>query len=99
MYAWIITKDHLEEEGSEDSSVGVIGPRDATPEQVADLQAGRGAAFRMYDGDGKLYYSGRAVWDEPTEEAHVGPLVDYGYPNAGAVRITWPGDPAATCEL
>lgn len=55
-----------------------------------------GWAFRMYDGDGELYYSGRLVVSgEATrddEEAMFGPLQDYGTPNAGAVDIRWAWD-------
>ncbi len=97
-YAWIITKDHIEDLDPEGSDAGVIGPSDATPEQIAALEAGDGKTFRMYDDDGLLYYSGRAVWDEESEEHHIGPLRDFGAPNAGAVTIRWEGDPSATCE-
>lgn len=92
-YAWIITKDHLE-----NLAVGVLGPREASVEHVDALRAGAGTGFRMYDDDGILYYSGRGIWDEESEDAHVGPLRDFGRPSAGAVRIEWDGDPSATCE-
>lgn len=82
-YAWIITFDHLEDEATD-----IAGPFDATDEQVAALKAGEGTAFRMYDDDGELYYSGRFMGD-PTEEAAFAPLEDYGTPAAGCTEIRY----------
>ncbi len=99
-YGWIITKDHLTEE-SDDSEVGVIGPRDIPESLEAQLKAGKGHTFRMYDDDGELYYTGKAVWSakgEPSEAGMVAPLRDFGTPNAGAVLIKWHGEPDWTCE-
>ena len=91
-YAWIITKDHLAEEGDE-SEVGVAGPRDAPDDLLAQLNEGKGHVFRMYDDDDILYYTGRGVSvdDEMDENACYGPLGDFGTPNAGAVTIKWHG--------
>ncbi len=103
-YAWRITVDNLVEAGTsdpEESEVGVTGPRDAPAELLARLDRGEGHTFRMYDDDGILYYTGKAVWrdDAGDHEDHlVGPLRDFGSPNAGAVLIRWHGKPDWTCE-
>jgi len=92
-YAWMITKDSLADNDSE-SAVGVQGPRDASDAMIAHLEAGKGHTFRMYDGDGELYYTGRATWDadaEGSEEACYGPLGDFGGPGAGCAEIRWHG--------
>lgn len=92
-YAWIITRDHLNEADPEfwnnsegRSDVGTIGPRNATPEQIAALESGKGETFRMYDDDGELYYTGLFLGDSRSEDA-LGPLDDYGTPNAGCTEI------------
>lgn len=41
-------------------------------------------AFRMYDDDGELYYSG---WAKPDTEFD--PLEDFGTPNAGCTSISY----------
>lgn len=96
-YAWIITEDHLADEGAPEgtnaNAVGIIGPSTASEEDIARLKAGEGRTFKMYDDDTELYYTGRLVvsggmtYDD--EEACFGPLDDYGTPNAGAVMIRW----------
>ena len=75
-YAWMITRDHLD-----NSDATIIGPWDAshTPEDIAK----NGTAFRMYDDDGELYYSGRIVGDFDGLE----PLEDFGMPAAGCTEI------------
>lgn len=65
------------------NAVGIIGPRNATDTQSQQLTAGKGKAFRMYDDDGELYYSGRIIGEYEGLE----PLEDYGTPNAGATEI------------
>lgn len=60
-YCWIITRDFLAENDDE-SEVGVIGPHDASDNQINKLKAGLGKRFRMYDDDGELYYEGRIVF-------------------------------------
>jgi hypothetical protein len=80
-YAWVITRDHLD-----DKAVYVAGPHDATPEQLAVARKD-GKPFNIYDDDGYLYYSGRYVG--PDDEAMFGPLDDYGAPNAGATEIRY----------
>lgn len=94
-YGWIITKDHIAESGATPgtnaNAVGVIGPRDISPEHQAALQRGTGRAFRMYDDDGELYYSGRIVGENAIElgQDAFGPLDDYGRPNAGCTEIRY----------
>lgn len=90
-YAWRITTDHLDGE-----DVGVEGPRDMTPEQRAQLDAGEGLTFKLYDDDEELYYTGRIVGiADPNivtgglpEEAFA-PLDDYGEPGAGCTMIKY----------
>lgn len=102
-YAWTITRDHLAT-ADETGDKWITGPCDVTNAQIAMLTAGAPLAegyerhiFRMYDDDGELYYTGRAVFradDVPThDEAVSAPLLDYGAPAAGASRITWHGHP------
>lgn len=79
-YAWIVTKDHLD-----NKTVSVIGPSNATDEQIKELESGKGEAFNMYDDDGEIYYSGKIIGDYSGFE----PLDDYGTPNAGAVDIQY----------
>ena len=104
-YAWIITKDHLNGPGGEFAGqgyadeAGTMGPSDAPQELQDRLRRGEGHTFRMYDDDGNLYYTGKALGtgeDEPvgenaSENFCYGPLRDYGAPNAGAVVIRWHG--------
>lgn len=95
-YAWIITEDTMpDDEGRTD--VGTTGPRTASAEDLARLEAGEGNTFKLYDDDGIHYYTGRLVvsgdrtYDD--EEACFGPLDDFGTPNAGATEIRWAGHP------
>lgn len=84
-YAWVIMKDHLAPDGF-GGEVGVKGPRDATPELLADLTH-MGRTFEMRDDDGELYYTGRIVGEYDGFE----PLDDFGRPNAGCTSIRYPG--------
>lgn len=93
MYAWIITKDHLADGSTITDEAGTTGPRRATADLLARLQAGEGQEFRMYDDDGELYYEGRYLGDD--SEDMFGPLDDFGMPNAGAVRIDYKNDAGA----
>lgn len=107
MRAWIITKDHLFETDTETSDcAGTVGPAGVTDDQEALLSPGKKLpegierrAFRMYDDDGVLCFSGRAIYNkpdegsEPDEDALVGPLMDFGRAYAGACRIKWHGRP------
>lgn len=96
-YAWIITQDHLADTSANEA--GIIGPRNAADRLIERLKNGEGDTFKMYDDDGILYYTGRALtldgtWDE---DACYGPLGDFGMPNAGAVLIEWPGHRDRDC--
>lgn len=99
MRAWIITQDLLEDDGSEYSAVGTIGPRNA-PEALVDvLRNGGGYAFTMADDDGERYYRGRAIWSEDDDEdGPYGPLGDFGMPNAGCSSITYPAHHEFDCS-
>lgn len=92
-YGWIITRDHLEEPGSEYDATGTAGPRDIPADTLEALRAGKGDTFTMYDDDDERYYTGRAMALEWDEEACSGPLDDYGTPNAGCTRIRWSNHP------
>jgi hypothetical protein len=114
-YAWIITKDHLNLddvlEGDCDDT-GTIGPDNADPALIAQLEEGKGHVFRMYDDDGELYYTGRLVTrsgdmelipvtyasglDDQIDPCYA-PLSDFGLPNAGCVEIRWHGRPEWGC--
>jgi hypothetical protein len=86
-YAWIVTHDHID-----NTDVVVVGPRDASVTMEHDLLAGKGRAFRLYDDDGELNASGRAVCEpgkEDSEEFLFGPLDDYGRGNYGCTEIRW----------
>lgn len=107
--AFLITRDHLAEQepadevgaaGTNLNAVGVTGPRDATEAEVAQLKAGLGRTFRMFDDDSELYYEGR--WIEGAERMERGlfgifmvesdelePLDCFGTPNAGCTYIEY----------
>tara|TARA_R110002073_G_scaffold229782_2_gene390675 strand:- start:2446 stop:2847 length:402 start_codon:yes stop_codon:yes gene_type:complete len=85
-YAWKITEDHCDSE-----SLNTFGPCDITPEQEAALNNGKGEAFRMYDDDGELMYSG-VIADFANRRGSVSysgfePLEDFGMPNVGCTEI------------
>jgi hypothetical protein len=82
-YGWIITADVLD-----GRTVSITGPRDITAEQIARLNAGEGAQFRLKDDDGEIYFEGRFVGDEKSEDAF-GPLDDYGLPDSGCTSIEY----------
>lgn len=86
-YAWIVTHDHID-----NTDVEVIGPRNVSDAMETTLKAGNGRAFRLYDDDGELNASGRAVClrgEEDSEEFLFGPLDDYGRGNYGCTEIRW----------
>lgn len=87
-YAWVIDRDHLAEQ-DEDSEAGTTGPSDASEELLARLSAGDGEPFKMRDGDGELYYTGRIVGADTDNEDGFAPLQDFGMPNAGCTGIEY----------
>lgn len=93
-YAWIITKDHADVGGDDETVVGRTGPGTISEEHAAALSAGKGHLFSLWDDDGERYFEGRLITDddEPEEEALYSPLRDYGAA-WGAVRIKYRGHP------
>lgn len=102
VYGWIIDTDHLstpEDPTPEDVyGAGSVGPGRISPEIEARLRAGEGEAFKLYDDDGELYYSGRIIGPaENSEDAasdeciewEFAPLSEFGTPNAGATDIRY----------
>ena len=86
-YAWKITRDHLEAEGSPSSAVGTQGPEHSSQAALDDLVSETGGEwFRMYDDDEILYYEGYLTGDYSGFE----PLDDYGEGWAGCTRIAYP---------
>lgn len=97
-YAWQVTYDHLDHRRAD-----VSGPSNASQELLAELAEavilGRSSWkpeddvewFRMYDGDGILYYTGvRTGQPDPHgSEGGFEPLDDYGTPNAGCTSISY----------
>lgn len=98
MTAFIITKDliaaeddkaeHLKHEGCNGYAVGLIGPRDASEEDIRRLRAGEGVKFRLLDDDREVYYYGRRLEESDADETYHGepelaPLDCFGTPNAG----------------
>ena len=87
---WTITVDHIAEPGekapSNQNAVGMIGPRDATLTHDQIKNHKDRVAFKMYDDDKNLYYSGFMVPGDEGE-AEFGPLDDFGTPNAGCTEI------------
>lgn len=92
--AFVITKDHLEENRSQ----GVIGPRDYYNNNISkfggqdsnliDHIKKSGKHFRMYDDDGELYYEGYFL-HHSTESSEFEPLECFGTPNAGCTEIRY----------
>ena len=90
---WLITKDTLADLGEPErtnlNAVGMTGPRTGTDAEVARLEAGEGEAFRMFDGDGELYYEGRWLEVPSSDGDEFEPLEDFGHPNAGCAYIEY----------
>ena len=89
-YGWIIDKDHSPDADAEimtnANANGMIGPHDIDQATMTRLIAGEGAKFRMTDGEGEIFYSGRLVGKDTTGFE---PLDDFGMPNAGACSIEY----------
>ena len=84
--AWIIDKDLIAEPdakpGTYENAVGIIGPRSYRGDG-SELKH----RFRMLDSDGNVYYEGRC--DTCDDDNALGPLDDFGEPNAGAATIQY----------
>ena len=83
MYGWIITRDHLD-----GKDVTVKGPGGLAPELEAKLDKGEGEAFKIYDDDNELYYTGKIVGDYDGFE----PLDDFCTPDSGCTAIKIDGE-------
>lgn len=102
-YAWTITEDRINTDGTIPSRVGTLGPRDAHDAHCAAVQkpGPHRVRFRMYDDDGTYYYGGFLTYDpELTEhlEPSWKPVEDFGMPDAGCVRISYPDRPELDCS-
>ena len=73
IYNWAITRDYI----NHGAETGLEGPRNLTPHTANET------AFRMFDGDGELYYAGTIWGDFEGFE----PLDDFGTPSAGCTEI------------
>lgn len=89
-HGWLITKDHLAEPG-EESCVDTMGPHNITDATEKILRASTAHpdrhAFKVYDDDGELYFSG--YYFGPDDERMFSPLWDYGTPAMGATDISY----------
>lgn len=91
--AFIITRDWITEAINKDRDEndkmkldkGITGPRSISDTTVARLKAGEGVKFKMYDDDGELYYDGRYIEENDSDEME--PLDCFGMPNAGCTSI------------
>jgi len=83
-YAWIITKDCLE-----NKKMFVSGPSDAKDADIEALKKGGGEGFKLYDDDGCLNMIGRFIEDGENGEDCFGPLDDYGMPSWGCTGIKY----------
>jgi len=86
-YGWVITKDKLCEGEGDRNDKGTMGPRSMPEEIVQRLNSGEGRTFRMLDDDEEIYYYGRYIGDD--SEDMLGPLDDFGMPNAGCTMIQY----------
>lgn len=90
---WIIVKDHVSASCRDDheckltayDEVEIVGPRGCT---LTKKELMNGVAFRMYDDDDNIYFSGFLVGDENSEDGFM-PLDDYGTPDAGCTYIKY----------
>lgn len=106
-YAWMITRDFLADGEHITSEEGVIGPSDASDIQIQSLKSGLAGhyRFRMYDGDGELYYEGWIIFKyglagEVKIDARDGipyPIVVAGIPEEGFGPLDDFGRPNAGC--
>ena len=101
-YAWTITADRINTDDLVPSRVGTLGPADVHETLCKAVQkpGPHRVRFRMYDDDGIYYYGGFLTYDpELTEhlEPSWQPVQDFGMPDAGCVRISYPDRPELDC--
>lgn len=89
MTAFIITRDHIEDDDPKD--VEVFGPRGLTDKDKDRLRAGEGIEFQLLDDDRELYYEGRRLEESDCDhwyggETELAPLDCWGMPNAGCTQ-------------
>lgn len=84
--AWIIDKDHIADPqakpGTNANAVGLMGPRGFDGDTSKLVHR-----FRMLDDDGEVCYEGRC--DTCDDDNALGPLDNFGLPNAGATTIQY----------
>jgi len=84
--AWIITRDRIADPaakpGTNSNAVGVCGPGSYEGDFTECVHK-----FRMLDDDGEVYYDG--LCDSCDDENALGPLDDFGEPNAGCTTIQY----------
>lgn len=85
--AWMIYKDLIADPkakpGTNFNAVGVMGPRGFNGKDTSKLTH----RFRMLDDDGEVYYEG--CCDSCDDDNALGPLDDFGMPNAGCSTIQY----------
>lgn len=92
MTAFIIDRDHFHEEfPAYRSSAGTVGPSTVTARDVERLKAGEGIAFKLYDDDGELYFTGRRLETSDCDdlyggESELAPLDCFGMPDSGCTE-------------
>ena len=100
-YAWVITRDHLNEEEPSDlfpSEVGKMGPRGAIVSKEFVLE--NGTEFLMGDDDGNLYYTGLIVGVGLFDDVDgFEPLDDFGAPASGCTWIKYRNDATGDWEV
>ena len=79
-YRWKITRDRINDDGSEK---GISGPRGCDDNLKTNPKR-----FSMYDDDGECYYEGMIYGDYDGLE----PLDDFGMPNAGCTYVKMGGE-------
>jgi hypothetical protein len=85
-HGWIVTRDFLESR-----PVSIIGPGGVSPCVAAQLRAGAGERFKLFDSDGVLYFSGRAIHDGSCG-TQFAPLDDFGAPHSGCTAVAYEGN-------
>lgn len=107
---WVIDKDKIASEEDKEKypdgecnlhAVGLMGPSNISEKCQADLKAGKGEKFKMYDDDGELYYIGRYLEDSESEfhEDEFQPLDNFGLPNAGCTYLKYKNSETKKWEI